>query len=647
MIAEHQKETRGFQTEVKQLLHLMINALYSNKEIFLRELISNASDAADKLRFLAINDDAIYENDAELKVRIDVDPEARTLTISDNGVGMSREEVIENLGTIAKSGTREFLSHLSGDQTKDSHLIGQFGVGFYAAFIVADKVTVETRRAGLTAAEGVRWESQGEGDYTIETIEQADRGTHITLHLREGLDEFLEAYRLRNVIKKYSDHINLPIEMLKAETPDFSAAEEATADAETAPKEKPKAAPEYEVINDATALWTQSKRDLTDNDYQQFYKHISHDYENPLAWSHNKVEGKLEYTSLLYIPRRAPYNLYDYDQKHGLKLYVQRVFIMDDADQFLPRYLRFVKGIVDSNDLPLNISREILQNDGQVETIRKATTRKILSLLEEMAEQKPDDYQIFWKAFGNVIKEGPAEDYSNRETIAKLMRFASTRTDTPEQNISFSDYIANMKPGQEVIYYITGETFAAARKSPHLEIFREKNIEVLLLSDRIDEWLVGNLTEFEGKKLQSVAKGDLELGDISADTKAEHEALEKDFESIVKQAKEVLGEKVKDVRTTYRLTDSPACIVVEEHELGGHLQRMLKAAGQTIPESKPILELNPKHQLLQRLKAETDDERFKQWMEVLLDQAMLAEGAQVEDPAGFVQRLNRLWLDLV
>ena len=627
-----EKQTLGFQTEVKQLLHLMIHALYSNKEIFLRELISNASDAADKLRFAALSDNNLYEGDSDLKVQVVFDKEARTITITDNGIGMSREEAIEHLGTIAKSGTREFLANLTGDKAKDARLIGQFGVGFYSAFIVANQVTVKTRRAGLATDQAVCWESKGEGDYTIETIEKSARGTEITLHLRKDEDEFLDDWRLRGIIRKYSDHITLPVVMKKTAMP----TEEGK---ETETKE------EWETVNNATALWTLARNEITDDEYKAFYKHIAHDFEDPTIWSHNRVEGKQEYTTLLYIPARAPFDLFQAEARRGLKLYVRRVFIMDDADEFLPRYLRFVRGVVDSNDLPLNISREILQQNRQVDTIRSSIVKKVLSVLEKLAEDDQEKYAKFWGEFGNVLKEGPGEDFANREAIAKLLRFASTHTDTPAQTVSLADYVKRMKPDQKKIYFITADSFTAAQHSPHLEIFRKKGIEVLLLSDRIDEWLTANLTEFDGKQLQSVAKGSLDIDEIAdEEEKKEQEKIEGEFTSFVDQVKSVLGDKVKDVRITHRLTQSPACVVSDEEGLSGHMQRILKMAGQEFPTSKPIFEINPEHALIVRLKAEQDDAQFAEWSHILFEQAVLAEGGQLDDPAGFVQRLNNLLL---
>lgn len=631
------KQTLGFQAEVKQLLQLMIHSLYSNKEIFLRELISNASDAADKLRFLALSNPALYENDSDLKVEVNFDKDARTITVRDNGIGMNQQEVIDHLGTIAKSGTREFLASLTGDQAKDSKLIGQFGVGFYSSFIVADKVTVNTRRAGSPVTEGVRWESAGEGEYTIETVEKSTHGTEIILHLRQDEDEFLDEWRLRGIIHKYSDHINLPVVMKKIQLEDSKEKEEA-------PAEK---AEEFETINRAAALWTLPRGEISDEQYKEFYKHVAHDFEAPLIWGHNKVEGKLEYITLLYIPSHAPFDLGNQEYRHGLKLYVRRVFIMDDAEQFLPRYLRFVKGVVDCNDLPLNISREILQNNKQVESIRSAITKRVLSMLEKLAQEEKEKYTTFWEQFGQVLKEGTVEDFANREQIGSLLRFSTTHTDHSKQDISLDDYIVRMKPDQKKIYYITADTFTAAQHSPHLELFRKKGIEVLLLSDRIDEWLVGHLTEYKGKSLQSVAKGSLDAeGLVDEETKQEQKKAEADFSSLIADIKKALGDKVKDVRITQRLTESPACIVSDENALSGHMERILKAAGQQLPASKPILELNPNHSLIIRLKDIQDDTRLAEWSNVLLEQSILSEGGQLEDPAGFVGRLNRLFLEL-
>jgi molecular chaperone HtpG len=625
------RETLGFQAEVKQLLNLMIHSLYSNKEIFLRELVSNASDAADKLRFEALTDKALYESDPDLKIRVTFDKAARTITVADNGIGMSRQEVIENIGTIAKSGTREFFEKLTGDEAKDAHLIGQFGVGFYSSFIVADKVTVVTRRAGLTPEHGVKWESDGGGEYTIEMIDRPQRGTEVTLHLREGEDELLGGYRLRSIIRKYSDHITIPILMKKEEW--------------DKDKNENRLTDEDETVNQAGALWARSKSEITEEQYHEFYKHVAHDFEAPLCFTHNKVEGTKEYTQLLYIPSRAPFDLWDREHRRGLKLYVRRVFIMDDAEHLMPAYLRFVRGVIDSNDLPLNVSREILQESRDVEMIRAGSVRRVLSMLEDLAENQKDKYTTFWKEFGRVLKEGLGEDHANRERIAKLARFASTHKDTEEQDVALADYVGRMKEGQDKIYYVAAETFAAAKNSPHLEVFRKKGIEVLLLSDRVDEWAFSFLTEFEGKSLQSVAKGGLDLGKLEDETeKQEQEKEAGEYKDLIERIKKTLGEKVKDVRITQRLTESPVCLVADEHDMGMHLERLLKAAGQKVPTSKPILEVNTRHPLVQRLKNEADDARFGDWSEVLFDQALLAEGGQLEDPAGFVKRLNQLVL---
>jgi molecular chaperone HtpG len=629
------RETLGFQAEVKQLLKLMIHSLYSNKEIFLRELISNASDAADKLRFEALTDKALYESDPELKIRVAFDKDARTITVSDNGIGMSRQEVIENIGTIAKSGTREFFDKLTGDEAKDAHLIGQFGVGFYSSFIVADKVTVITRRAGLTPEHGVKWESDGGGEYTIEMVERPARGTEVTLHLREGEDELLNGHRLRSIIRKYSDHIALPILMKKEEWQQNENADKG---------EKTAASEEDEAVNQASALWARPKSEITEEQYHEFYKHVAHDFEPPLAYTHNKVEGTKEYTQLLYIPSRAPFDLFDREHRRGIKLYVRRVFIMDDAEHLMPGYLRFVRGVIDSNDLPLNVSREILQESRDVEMIRAGSVKRVLSMLEDLAENQKEKFATFWKEFGRAFKEGLGEDHANRERVAKLSRFASTHKDTEEQDVSLPDYIGRMKEGQDKVYYVAAETFAAAKNSPHLEIFRKKGIEVLLLSDRVDEWALSFLTEFEGKALQSVAKGGLDLGKLAEEEKKEQEKDSGDYKDLIERIKKALGEKVKDVRVTQRLTESPVCLVADEHDMGMHLERLLKAAGQKIPTSKPILEVNPHHPLVERLKAETDEARFGDWSQVLFDQALLAEGGQLEDPAGFVKRLNQLVL---
>jgi len=620
-----QKETLGFQAEVKQLLQLMIHSLYSNKEIVLRELISNASDASDKLRFSALSDNTLYGGDSDLKIRIAFDKASRTLTITDNGIGMNRAEVIENIGTIAKSGTKEFFNSLTGDQAKDANLIGQFGVGFYSAFIIADKVTLTTLRAGET--EAVKWESAGEGDFTLETADKKTRGTEIVLHLREGEDEFLNDWKLKSIIRKYSDHITLPIVMKVSEWKDGEQV----------------ATEEDETVNKASALWARAKSDVTEEEYQEFYKHVSHDFENPLAWSHNLVEGNQEYISLLYLPSKAPFDLYDRERSHGIKLYVKRVFILEDAEKLMPQYLRFVRGVIDSADLPLNVSREILQHSKDIDAIKAASVKKVLGLLEDLAEHKPEQYQAFWGEFGRVLKEGPGEDFVNKEKIAGLLRFASTNLDTEAQVVSFKDYIARMKEGQEAIYYITADSFAAAQHSPHLEIFRKKGIEVLLLSDRVDEWMLGGLTEFDGKKLQSIAKGDLDLGKL--EDEAEKEAkkqVEDAAKDLIERVKATLGDQVKEVRVTHRLTDSPACLVAGEHDLSGNLERMLKAAGQKTPESKPTLEINPTHGLVARLKAENDEAKFNDLAHLLFDQALLAEGGQLNDPASFVKRMNSL-----
>ncbi|MBE7421784.1 MAG: molecular chaperone HtpG [Zoogloeaceae bacterium] len=623
------KETLGFQAEVKQLLQLMIHSLYSNREIFLRELISNASDACDKLRFEALHNGSLFEADPDLKIKVSLDRTARTLTVSDNGIGMSREEVVNNLGTIAKSGTREFFQALTGDQQKDAHLIGQFGVGFYSSFIVADRVTVLTRRAGLAADQGVKWESEGAGEFSIEMVDKPARGTEITLHLKEGQDDLLSGWKLREIVRKYSDHIVQPIVMKKEEWKD---GEQDVTD-------------EDETVNQANALWVRPKADITDEQYREFYKHVGHDFDAPLAWLHARVEGRQDYTQLLYVPSHAPFDLWDRSQRHGIKLYVRRVFIMDDAEQLMPVYLRFVRGVVDSSDLPLNVSREILQESKDIEAIRAGCTKKVLGLLEDLAENQKDKYATFWKEFGRVLKEGVGEDHANREKIAGLLRFASTQADTEEEGVSLADYLGRMKDGQEKIYYVTADSFTAARHSPHLEIFRKKGIEVLLLSDRVDEWVLGHLQEFQGKALQSVAKGGLDLGKLEdATEKQAQEAQAGAFKELVEKIKASLGERVKDVRVTHRLTDSPACLVADEHDMGGNLARLLKAAGQKVPASQPILEINPDHPVVQRLKYE--GKGFDDWSAVLFDQALLAEGGQLEDPAAFVRRVNALMLEL-
>ncbi len=619
------KETLGFQAEVKQLLQLMIHSLYSNKEIFLRELISNASDAADKLRFEALADSALFGDDSELKIRVAFDKTARTLTVSDNGIGMSRDEVISNIGTIAKSGTREFFSKLSGDQAKDANLIGQFGVGFYSSFIIADKVTLTTRRAGSN--EAVQWESKGEGDYTLESVEKPSRGTEVVLHLREGEDEFLSDWKIKSTLRKYSDHITLPIVMKKSEWKD---GQEVATD-------------EDETVNQASALWARPKSEIDDEQYQAFYKHVAHDFEAPLAWSHNRVEGKQEYISLLYVPSHAPFDLYDRKVAHGIKLYVKRVFIMDDAEQLMPQYLRFIKGVIDSADLPLNVSREILQESREIEGIKAGSVKKVLGMLEDLAENQPENYAKFWKEFGRAMKEGPGEDFANKEKIASLLRFSSTLDDSEVQAVSLKDYVSRMKQDQDKIYYVTADTFAAAKNSPHLEIFRKKGIEVLLLSDRVDEWLASGLTDFDSKKWQSVAKGDLDLGKLEDEAeKEEQKKAEGEFKPIIERIQATLGDKVKEVRVTHRLTDSPACIVTGEHDMSANLERLLKSAGQNAPGTKPTLEINPQHALVVKLRDETNDARFEDWANLLFEQALLAEGAQLDDPASFVRRLNGL-----
>nr|MBP9654433.1 molecular chaperone HtpG [Rhodocyclaceae bacterium] len=605
------------------------HSLYSNREIFLRELISNASDACDKLRFEALHNAGLFESDPDLKIKVSLDRTARTLTIADNGIGMSREEVVNNLGTIAKSGTREFFSRLTGDQQKDAHLIGQFGVGFYSSFIVADRVTVLTRRAGLAADQGVRWESAGAGEFSVEMVERPARGTEIILHLKEGEDDLLSGWKLREIVRKYSDHIVQPILMQKEEWKD---GEQVTTG-------------EDETVNQANALWARPKSDITDEQYKEFYKHVGHDFDAPLAWLHARVEGRQDYTQLLYIPAHAPFDLWDRQQRHGIKLYVRRVFIMDDAEQLMPVYLRFVRGVVDTNDLPLNVSREILQESKDIEAIRAGCTKKVLGLLEDLAENRKDDYAKFWKEFGRVLKEGVGEDPANREKIAGLLRFASTHADTEEESASLADYLGRMKEGQDKIYYVTADSFTAAKHSPHLEIFRKKGIEVLLLSDRVDEWVLGYLNEFQGKPLASVAKGGLDLGTLEDEAEKQAQAAQAgEFKELVDKIKASLGERVKDVRVTHRLTDSPACLVADEHDLGGNLARLLKAAGQKVPDSQPILEINPGHPVVQRLKAE--ERHFDDWSAVLFDQALLAEGGQLEDPASFVRRVNALMLEM-
>ncbi|GAA0860094.1 molecular chaperone HtpG [Aliiglaciecola litoralis] len=632
------QETHGFQTEVKQLLQLMIHSLYSNKEIFLRELVSNAADAADKLRFKALSDPSLFENDGDLAVKLSADKDAGTVTISDNGIGMNRNDVIEHLGTIAKSGTKEFFNHLSGDQAKDSQLIGQFGVGFYSAFIVADNVIVRSRAAGDDPSKGVEWQSAGEGEFTVKDIEKADRGTEIILHLREDEKEFADEWRLRSIITKYSEHISIPVKMWKDEVPE----------SEGEDGEKTPAIPgQWESVNKATALWTRDKSDISEDEYNEFYKHISHDFADPLLHAHNKVEGKTEYTSLLYIPSKAPYDLWNRDQNHGLKLYVQRVFIMDDAEQFMPIYLRFVKGLLDSNDLPLNVSREILQDNKITQAIRQGCTKRVLQMLERLAKKDAEKYQVFWSEFGNVLKEGPAEDFANKEKIAGLLRFASTENDSDAQTVSLDDYISRMKEGQEKIYFITADSYTAAKSSPHLEIFRKKGIEVLLMSDRIDEWLMSHLSEYNEKSFQSVTRGALDLGDLEdEESKKEHEKAEKEVEGLTERVKAALGDKVVDVKFTHRLTNSPACIVTDEQGMTTQMIKLMQAAGQPVPEAKYHFEMNPEHQLVKMLANIQDESQFKQWADVLFDQAALSEQGSLKDPATFVQNLNSLLMTL-
>ena len=633
-----QKQTHGFQAEVKQLLQLMIHSLYSNKEIFLRELVSNASDAADKLRFLALSDSSLYANDGDLHVRISLDEAAKTITISDNGIGMTRDEVISHLGTIAKSGTKEFFSQLSGDQSKDSKLIGQFGVGFYSAFIVAEKVTVRTLKAGQPADTAVEWESAGEGEYTLTPIVKNSRGTEIVLHLRDGETEFLSQWKVESIVTKYSDHISIPVQMW----------EEGSAEREEDGETIPATESHWKAVNKATALWMRDKSEVTETEYQEFYKHISHDWSEPLSWSHNKVEGNSNYTSLLYVPKKAPFDLWNREARHGLKLYVQRVFIMDDAEQFMPSYLRFIKGVLDSSDLPLNVSREILQDTKVTQSLRKGCTSRVLKMLEKMAKAEDSaEYQTFWNEFGQVLKEGPAEDHANKETIAKLLRFASTAQDSEEQTVGLEAYVSRMKEGQSDIYYLVGDSFEAAKHSPHLEVFRKKGLEVLLLSDRIDEWLMQHLTEFDGKKLRSVAKGGLDLSGLDDDeTKKAQEESEKQFASVAERFKVALGEQVKAVKVSHRLTDSPACVVTDEHDMSTQMIKLMESVGQKVPEVKPIFEVNPEHKLVRHIADVQDDDRFKQWAEVLFEQALLAERGSLKNPASFVTRLNALLLDL-
>jgi molecular chaperone HtpG len=641
--AAHQ-ETHGFQTEVKQLLQLMIHSLYSNKEIFLRELVSNAADAADKLRFKALSNDSLYEGDGDLHVKLSIDKDAGTITIADNGIGMNKADVIEHLGTIAKSGTKEFFGKLSGDDAKDSQLIGQFGVGFYSAFIVSDKVTVRTRAAGDDKALGAQWESAGEGEFTIADIEKAERGTEITLHLKEEEKEFLDDWRLRSIVSKYSDHISIPVKMLKEEEPERDGPK--GPDGEEG--EKIPAVPAFwEAVNKATALWTRDKSDVSEDEYKEFYKHISHDFSDPMTWSHNKVEGKTEYTSLLYIPSKAPFDMWNRDNKHGLKLYVQRVFIMDDAEQMLPTYLRFVKGLLDSNDLPLNVSREILQDNKVTQAMRQGCTKRVLQMLEKIAKKDPEKYQAFWAEFGNALKEGPAEDHANKEKVAGLLRFSSTNTDSEVQTVSLADYIGRMQEKQEKIYYITADNYKAAKSSPHLEIFRKKGIEVLLMADRVDEWLMSHLTDFDEKPFQSITHGALDLGDLDdEESKKALEEAEKQVEGLAERVKAALGDKVKDVKFTHRLTDSPACIVADEQGMTTQMIKLMQAAGQPVPEAQYHFELNPEHQLVKLLADVQDEELFSQWTGVLFDQASLSEQGSLKDPASFVQNLNKLLASL-
>jgi molecular chaperone HtpG len=619
------KETLSFQTEVKQLMQLMIHSLYSNKEIAIRELISNASDAADRLRFEALEDSKLYENDSELQIRVDFDKAKRTISITDNGIGMDRDDIISNIGTIAKSGTKEFLKKLSGDQVKDAHLIGQFGVGFYSAFILADEVMLESRKAGTK--EGSRWVSKGDGEFSLETIEKKERGTTVTLTLKTDADEFLDNWRLKEIIKKYSDHITLPIVMKKSE---FKDGESIKID-------------EDETVNNASAIWTRNKKDIKAKEYNEFYKNLTYDSEPPLAYFHNRVEGSQEYTSLLYIPSKAPFDLYDRERHQGVKLYVKRIFIMEASEKLMPQYLRFIKGVIDSSDLPLNVSREILQDSKAAEAIRAGIVKKILSSIEDMAKKKPDNFKKFWAEFGRVLKEGPAEDFANKEKIAGLLRFSSTYDTSDNQSVSFDDYIGRMKPEQEVVYYITADSFMAAKNSPHLEIFKKKNIEVLLLGDRVDEWMIANLPEFSGKKLQSIAKGSLDLGKLEdQDEKDEKKRIEEKAKTLIEKIKDSLGDKVNEVKVTHRLTDSPACLVVGENDISGNLERILKAAGQNTPNVKPILEINPNHDLIKKLDTYQGNAEFDEYASVIFDQALLSEGGQLEDPVSFVKKINQL-----
>ncbi|NQZ83657.1 MAG: molecular chaperone HtpG [Colwellia sp.] len=644
-------EKHEFATDNAKLLKLMIHSLYSNKEIFLRELVSNAADAADKLRFKALSDDNLYEGDGDLRVRVSCDKENNTVTISDNGIGMTHDQIVEHLGTIAKSGTAEFFSQLSGDQASDSQLIGQFGVGFYSSFIVADSVTVRSRAAGAAVSEGVEWCSAGEGEFTTAKIEKTSRGTDIILHLKEEESEFADDWRLKSIVTKYSDHISVSVQMLTAEVPAVEAVAEEKDDEDNvtrpAIEAKDSIPAKWEAVNKATALWTREKSDISDDEYKEFYKHVSHDFGDPLLWEHNRVEGKTEYTSLLYIPAKAPFDMHNREKQHGLKLFVQRVFIMDDAEQFMPTYLRFVKGLLDSNDLPLNVSREILQDNKITQTIRKGCTKRVLKMLEKMGKKDKEQYQSFWNEFGQVLKEGPAEDMANKEQVAKLLRFSSTNEDSSAQNVSLPEYIERMKEGQEKIYYVVADSFEAAKSSPHLEVFRKKGIEVLLMADRIDEWLVSHLTDFDSKELQSVTRGGLDLGDMDdEETKQAQEKLEQEFDSVVTRIKKALEGKVKDVKLSQRLTDSPACVVSDEHDMSSQMMKLMQSVGQDVPDTLPIFEINAEHDLVKHIADEQDDEQFKQWSEVLLDQAMLAERGSLKDPASFVARLNKLMLSL-
>ena len=643
MSTENQKETLGFQAEVKQVLKLVINSLYSNKEIFLRELVSNGADACDKLRFEAISDDALYEGESDLGIRVAFDEEAKTLTITDSGIGMSRQEVTDNIGTIAKSGTRQFFENMTGDQKKDANLIGQFGVGFYSAFIVADKVTVETRRAGVGHEHGVRWESKGLGEYSIETIDKASRGTEITLHMKEGEEELLNSWKLKGIIHKYSEHITLPIEMLKDEPPagedDDEKKDETIVDDVKAP--------EWEQVNKATALWTKPRNEVEEEEYKEFYHHVGHDWQDPLPWVHAKVEGSLEYTQLLYIPGKAPFDLYERDRSHGVKLYVQRVFILEDTEKLMPNYLRFVRGVIDSSDLPLNVSREILQSSKVVDKISKGSVKKVLGMLEGLAKKEPEKYMTFWKEFGNTMKEGVIEDTGNKDRIAKLLRFSTSLSDNEEQDVALEDYVSRMREGQKAIYYITAESFNAARNSPHLEVFRKKSIEVILLHDRVDEWVTSHLTEFDGKPLHSIMKGDLDLGDLEdKEEKKELEKDEKEFKGLIERITETLKEDIKEVRVTHRLTDSPACLVSDEQDMGANMERILQSMGQEAPTNKRIMEVNPRHPLVTKMDSEQDEDRFADWTRIIYEQSILAEGGHLDDPAAFTKRLNGLLQEL-